>query len=157
MQEDDKMSDKLQAVVAGHFCFDVIPAFKKDLIKDSMADIFIPGKLINMDTVSVSTGGPVSNTGIAMSILGADVSLMGKIGDDMFGDATLKELEKTGHDMVVEVNHGCKNTKKRLLVIGYWLLAIGYRHGYAALPLSVPLHSTLYTLHYKRQRHHIAL
>lgn len=70
------MSDKLQAVVAGHFCFDVIPAFKKELVKESMADIFIPGKLINMDTVSVSTGGSVSNTGIAMQILGLNVELM---------------------------------------------------------------------------------
>ena len=63
-----------------------------------MEELFAPGKLVNMDKVKVSTGGPVSNTGIAMSILGADVSLMGKIGDDMFGTATLKELEKTGHD-----------------------------------------------------------
>ena len=30
-----------------------------------------------MDKVKISTGGPVSNTGIAMGILGADVSLMG--------------------------------------------------------------------------------
>lgn len=100
------MSDKLQAVVAGHFCFDVIPAFKKDLVKESMADIFIPGKLINMDTVSVSTGGPVSNTGIAMQILGLNVELMGKIGDDYFGDGVLKCLKERGLEKAMTVAEG---------------------------------------------------
>lgn len=100
------MSEKLQAVVAGHFCFDVIPAFKKELKKDSMADIFVPGKLINMDTVSVSTGGPVSNTGIAMQILGVNVELMGKIGNDYFGDGVLKCLSARGLEKAMTVADG---------------------------------------------------
>lgn len=100
------MSDNIQAVVAGHFCFDVIPAFKKELIKDKMSDIFIPGKLINMDTVSVSTGGPVSNTGIAMQILGINVELMGKIGDDYFGDGVLKCLAARGLEKSMTIAEG---------------------------------------------------
>ena len=81
-----------------------------------MEELFVPGKLINMDKVKISTGGPVSNTGIAMSILGADVSLMGKIGDDMFGDATLKELEKTGHDKGMIVAKG-ENTSYSMVIV----------------------------------------
>lgn len=89
---------ELQVVVAGHVCFDVIPAFGKT-DKTDMKDIFIPGKLINMGSVQVATGGPISNTGIALSILGISVKLMGKIGNDYFGEGLLKLLkEKNAHE-----------------------------------------------------------
>jgi sugar/nucleoside kinase (ribokinase family) len=38
-----------------------------------------------MDPASVSSGGSVSNTGLALKVLGNDVTLMGKVGDDDFG------------------------------------------------------------------------
>lgn len=38
-----------------------------------------------MEGVDIHTGGLVSNTGLAMKLLGADVSLMTKIGKDTFG------------------------------------------------------------------------
>jgi len=91
------MNNKLQVVVAGHICFDVIPAFKKT-DKTEMKDIFVPGKLINMGSVNVSTGGPVSNTGIALSILGLNTKLMGKIGNDYFGEGVLKLLKERNAD-----------------------------------------------------------
>lgn len=50
-----------------------------------MNDILCPGKLVHMDGVDVHTGGAVSNTGLAMKYLGAEVSLMAKIGKDAFG------------------------------------------------------------------------
>ncbi|MCU0771122.1 MAG: carbohydrate kinase family protein [Verrucomicrobia bacterium] len=88
-------SNALQVVVAGHICLDVIPAFRKT-DRAKIADLFIPGKLINMGAVKVSTGGPVSNTGIALSILGIRTALMGKIGDDFFGDGVLRLLSERG-------------------------------------------------------------
>lgn len=84
---------QLQVIVAGHICLDIIPAFKKTE-KTEIKDIFIPGKLINMGKVKVSTGGPVSNTGIALSILGINTKLMGKIGNDYFGEGILKLLKE---------------------------------------------------------------
>lgn len=105
------MSD---VIVAGHICLDVIPAFYNQ--QKTMEELFVPGKLINMDKVKISTGGPVSNTGIAMGILGADVALMGKIGDDMFGTVTLKELEKTGHDKGMIVANG-ENTSYTMVIV----------------------------------------
>lgn len=88
-----KDNKELQVVVAGHICFDVIPAFQKNT-KSEMKDIFVPGKLINMGSVKVSTGGPVSNTGIALGILGINTKLMGKIGNDYFGEGVLKLLQE---------------------------------------------------------------
>jgi len=82
-----------RVVVAGHICLDIIPAFETDSVP-SMAELFVPGRLINMGKASVSTGGPVSNTGIALSILGIDTQLMGKIGTDFFGDGILSLLRQ---------------------------------------------------------------
>ena len=73
----------LQVVVAGHICLDIIPEFKGTALID---EIFVPGKLVNMGGVTVSTGGPVSNTGLALTKLGIKTALMGKTGADFFGE-----------------------------------------------------------------------
>ena len=49
-----------------------------------------------MGNADVHTGGAVANTGLAMKLLGADVSLMGKVGEDAFGDMILNILD--GYD-----------------------------------------------------------
>ena len=87
----------IQAIVAGHICLDITPTFKK-IDKDKIKDIFIPGRLINMGKVKVSTGGPVSNVGLALSMLGINAKLMGKVGGDFFGDGVLKLLRKRNAD-----------------------------------------------------------
>jgi len=77
------MSKKV--IVAGHICIDITPVFP-DKKTTNIEDVLRPGKLIEMGKAEVSTGGAVANTGLAMKILGADVTLMGKLGFDEFGD-----------------------------------------------------------------------
>lgn len=84
---------KKKVIAAGHICLDVTPIFPQEKI-ERVEDILKPGRLIEMQNVSVSTGGSVANTGLALKILGADVSLMGKIGNDNFGKLVLNVLEK---------------------------------------------------------------
>ena len=60
----------------------------------ALTEILTPGKLINVGSADVHTGGSVANTGLAMKLLGADVSLMGKIGNDVFGDMIRDVLKK---------------------------------------------------------------
>ena len=86
-----------RAIVAGHICVDITPVFPNQGGK-KLGEILVPGRLINMDGVSVSTGGTVANTGLAMKLLGADVKLMGKIGKDDFGELILNHLLKYGYD-----------------------------------------------------------
>jgi sugar/nucleoside kinase (ribokinase family) len=76
-----------QVVVAGHICLDIIPDFfnGEDLPK--------PGELIHVGPAMVSTGGPVSNVGLALNYLGIDTQLMGKVGDDAFGKIVLGLVE----------------------------------------------------------------
>lgn len=75
---------KKKVIVAGHICLDITPVFPAKKEKN-MSELLKPGKLLNVGEADVHTGGSVANTGLAMKLLGADVSLMGKIGNDAFG------------------------------------------------------------------------
>lgn len=71
-----------RAVVAGHICLDIIPHFDHHISLD-------PGRLYEVGSPTIATGGAVSNTGMTMHLLGQPVTLMGKIGDDSFGKSVL--------------------------------------------------------------------
>lgn len=79
------------AVVAGHICLDIIPTFDP---RQSRSAIPEPGKLVSVGPAALSTGGAVSNTGLALHRLGINTRLMGKIGDDLFGQAILDVLNR---------------------------------------------------------------
>lgn len=91
------MSMGKKVVAAGHICLDITPVFPGRRV-ESLGEVLSPGKLIQMGEAEVHTGGSVANTGLAMKILGADVSLMGKIGKDAFGEMLLGILKKYGAD-----------------------------------------------------------
>lgn len=80
-------------IAAGHICIDITPIFKDSEAKD-IGSVLKPGKLIETGKAEVSTGGSVANTGLAMKKLGADVTLMGKVGKDEFGDMICGILKK---------------------------------------------------------------
>lgn len=76
---------KKKIIAAGHICIDITPMFPLETRCAEIGDLLIPGKLIHMKGADVHTGGSVANTGLALKILGADVQLLGKVGDDAFG------------------------------------------------------------------------
>ena len=84
---------KKKIIVAGHICVDITPAIQGKKVS-KIQELLIPGKLIEVGNATVSTGGAVANTGLAMKILGANVSLMGKIGNDAFGEIVKNVLKK---------------------------------------------------------------
>lgn len=86
---------KRKVIVAGHICLDITPVFPAAK-SGSIGEILLPGKLIQMKEADVHTGGAVANTGLAMRILRADVSLMGKVGKDAFGEMVVHILESYG-------------------------------------------------------------
>lgn len=85
------MSKKV--IAAGHICIDITPVFP-DKKTANIGDVLKPGKLVEVEKAEISTGGSVANTGLAMKILGADVTLMGKLGCDEFGDMIYSILDK---------------------------------------------------------------
>lgn len=76
-------------VVAGHLCLDIIPALSSETEVR-------PGILVEAGKAMVATGGAVSNVGISLHRLGAEVRLVGKVGDDPFGKLVLDVVGKYG-------------------------------------------------------------
>ena len=76
----------IDAVVAGHLCLDLIPDLSASA-QGQFEALFQPGQLVDIGPVDYCTGGPVSNTGLALTKLGIETRLMGKVGDDLFGRA----------------------------------------------------------------------
>jgi len=86
---------KKKVIAAGHICLDITPIFPPNKASQ-LTDVLSPGKLLNVGEADVHTGGSVANTGLAMKILGADVTLMGKVGEDAFGGMVGSILNKYG-------------------------------------------------------------
>ena len=78
-------------ISAGHICLDITPVFPERSSAAAIGDLLVPGKLIEAGPADVHTGGSVANTGLALKLLGNNVRLMGKVGDDAFG-AMVKRL-----------------------------------------------------------------
>ena len=101
------MHNKLRAVVAGHICLDIIPEMNTP-VGSSFRDTFQPGHLIVVGNAMMSTGGAVSNTGLALHRLGISTQLIGKVGDDPFGIILRELVESFGpglsSGMVIDPN-----------------------------------------------------
>lgn len=72
-------------IAAGHICIDITPVFSEKNRYRELGELLVPGKLVHVKQAEIHTGGSVANTGLALKVLGNDVRLMGKIGDDAFG------------------------------------------------------------------------
>ena len=92
-----------KVICAGHICIDITPVFDENRRVSRIADLLEPGKLIYMNGVNVHTGGSVANTGLAMKLLGNNVRLLGKIGNDAFGSNIRNILASYGAGGLIEV------------------------------------------------------
>ena len=88
----------IDAVVAGHVCLDISPAFPPLRPDAPLSELLRPGSLTQVGGATISTGGSVSNTGLSLLQLGMRVELMGKIGDDLFARGILDLLAPRGLD-----------------------------------------------------------
>ncbi|MCR4819213.1 MAG: carbohydrate kinase family protein [Fretibacterium sp.] len=81
-------------IVAGHICIDFTPPlFSAAGEGNRIEDFLTPGKLIHVGPAYLHPGGVVVNTGLTLRFLGAEVMLMGKVGDDPFGHIIRDFLE----------------------------------------------------------------
>ena len=96
-----------QAILAGHICLDITPDFSS-LGEGQFQHLFQPGRLLQTNTINLSTGGSVPNTGLSMHRLGVPVRLIGKIGTDLFGQAVQDILrDESPHlaeDLVIDLS-----------------------------------------------------
>lgn len=95
----------IDVVIAGHLCLDIIPGFQADR-RYRLEDVFTPGKLVEVRDAAISTGGPVSNTGIGLAKLGNRVLFIAKTGSDQFGTLTRTLLQKWAGTEGVSTSQG---------------------------------------------------
>ena len=88
------MARKFDVMVAGHLCLDITPRFIAGGRR--LEEIIRPGQMVKMGDAAISTGGVVSNTGIALKKLGARVCYCARLGDDLFGRMTMALLREHG-------------------------------------------------------------
>lgn len=81
----------MNIVVAGHLCLDLIPDWQVGSLSSLK-----PGNMIQVEGLTFSTGGTVSNTGIALKRLGFDPVLMARTGDDYIGNIIRDIFQQEG-------------------------------------------------------------
>ena len=106
---------EIDAVVAGHLCLDINPDLS-EFEPGKFLDFLSPGRLINTGKVSFSTGGTVSNTGLALHKLGVNCRLVGKVGADIFGQAVEKIIEENGQTLSQSIVKGEEGTSYTIVL-----------------------------------------
>ena len=94
---DSINTEKIKAAVVGALSVDICPQFVTDEASHedrNFGDIIKPGMITHIEGNEIHPGGPVANTGIAMSIFGIEPLLCAKIGEDEMG-SMLKEIIKS--------------------------------------------------------------
>ena len=66
-----------------------------------------PGQTIFGDRFDLGFGGKGANQAVAARLCGAQVDMIAKVGDDLFGPATIRNLQSYGIDTThVRIEHG---------------------------------------------------
>ncbi|MDE2853539.1 MAG: carbohydrate kinase family protein [Chloroflexota bacterium] len=81
-----------EVIVAGHIALDILP----DMASLTPEQVIGPGKVYEIGRISYSTGGAVSNTGLALHQLGVNVGLQAVVGDDWVGRAIIDYVRGFG-------------------------------------------------------------
>ena len=89
------MSEIKSAVVAGHLCLDIIPAIQS-LPGGRLKGLLQPGHLLEVGPMVFSTGGAVSNTGVALHKLGIPTRLVARLGTDTLGETVRTVIRSHG-------------------------------------------------------------
>lgn len=98
----EKIATQRYIITAGHICLDIIPSFT-GIVSDN-SNLLRPGSLNIVGPPVISTGGSVSNTGLALHRLGFPVKLIGRMGNDYFGDILLKRINEYGNSLAEYVS-----------------------------------------------------
>ena len=88
--------------VAGHLCLDIIPAIPA--APEPLSQRLLPGSLLDVGAPTLSTGGAVANTGLALHRLGEPVRLLAKVGADPFAGVLRVLLGDLGGNLLEAPN-----------------------------------------------------
>jgi sugar/nucleoside kinase (ribokinase family) len=110
------VSTGFDVMVAGHICLDVHPDLS-GVERKPFEDSFLPGHVVSAGPIIFSAGGVVANTGLTLNQLGIAPCLIGKLGDDLFGQAVLRALASHGKQLIGEmVVDNTQNTSYSIII-----------------------------------------
>ncbi len=105
-----------RVIVAGHICLDIIPDVTT--IEPGVFNAhFRPGHMLEAGAATLSTGGPVSNTGLALHRLGVPVRLIAKVGDDAFGHVIERIVNSIDPDLLAGMKFDPQATTSYTVII----------------------------------------
>jgi sugar/nucleoside kinase (ribokinase family) len=111
------MPKPLNAVVAGHICLDILPDLE-DLAGRNLQSLFKPGSLVQIGPAQLMSGGPVSNTGLALHRLGIPVRLRAIIGADPLGRILKEVIGARGKTLAAGLKTDPQATTSYSIIIG---------------------------------------
>src|SRR3954464_7982629 len=76
-----------------------------------------PGGLVIADSIQLTTGGNVCNTGVAMAKLGMRVAAAGMVGKDILGSAVTGKLEREGLHPSCAFESGAAQTSATVVAV----------------------------------------
>lgn len=104
------------AIVAGHICLDIIPDLS--VVNCRQFDqSFQPGRLLQAGPATLSPGGAVSNTGLALHQLGINTKLIAKVGDDQLGKTLCQCLTNRDSELAKGIITSSESTTSYSIVI----------------------------------------
>jgi sugar/nucleoside kinase (ribokinase family) len=87
-----------EAITAGHICLDIIPDLAS-IVPGQFDHVFTPGRLVQAGPATLTAGGSVSNTGLALHRLGIETRLIARVGDDQLGLALRHSIAAQGEGL----------------------------------------------------------
>lgn len=112
------MTVSFDAVVAGHICLDLLPDLRGSA-PEPFEKIFAPGHLIEAGRVTYAPGGAVSNTGLGLNRLGIATKLVGKVGDDLFGQTLCQIITSHGENLTEGITIDASADTSYTIIINY--------------------------------------
>src|SRR5579884_4138949 len=76
-----------------------------------------PGGLVSLNSLRLTTGGNVCNTGVAMAKLGMKVAAAGLVGQDVLGKAVVERLVEIGIDTSSVFTRSEKQTSATVVAV----------------------------------------
>jgi sugar/nucleoside kinase (ribokinase family) len=105
-----------EVIVAGHLCLDIIPDLSS-FTPGQFDASFKPGRLVQSGPAALTTGGAVSNTGIALHRLGVDTRLIARTGEDPLGLTLRQCVEQQGAGLASGLISKAESTTSYSIVI----------------------------------------
>ena len=98
----------VDVVVAGYLCIDLIPHFHG--APRAIHELFRPGAIIDVEGMTMTLGGVVANSGLALQRFGCSTTPMALVGRDALGEMVVSLLNNQGISGAISRSNDAKTS-----------------------------------------------